>query len=146
MCFSFGFLEYLGFFSSLPFIHGGLSLNCSALVFCALIVVQLFKPNLPLFPTTNQCLALFVCRPNQLSLSYSRSQPPCHIVLSFSLCLSPSASCYLWRPKLWWSRAGQDRRYATQSLPGASGLLPHHSVLYGNPTCSTFSGEDQSIH
>lgn len=33
---------------------------------------------------------------NQMSVSHSRSQPPCHIVFTRSLSLPLSAPCYLW--------------------------------------------------
>lgn len=41
----------------------------------------------------------FCLQDNQLSVSYSGSQPPCHIVLTCSLSLPPSAPCYLWKAK-----------------------------------------------
>lgn len=55
--------------------------------------------------SNNKSLFGSFCLPdNQLSVSYSGSQPPCCIVLSFSLSLPPSAPCYLWSPKLLGSR------------------------------------------
>lgn len=45
-------------------------------------------------------LRLFCLQDNQMSVSYSGSQSPCHIVLTCSLSLPPSAPCYLWNAQL----------------------------------------------
>lgn len=72
-------------------------------LFCSHGVLQLFIPNLPPFRTTNRCLALFVFRTTNC-LFLIQAQPPCCIVLSFSLSLPLYAPCYLWSPKLLGSR------------------------------------------
>lgn len=52
--------EHLFIFFPPTFIQGVLSLYCSVFLFCSPIVMLLFILNLPLFWTTNHCLALFV--------------------------------------------------------------------------------------
>lgn len=80
----------------------------------------LFIPNLLLFWTTNHCLALFCPQDNWLSVSYSGSQHPCHIVLTCSLSLPLSAPCYLWNAKL------QEYREIAWSYTMPTAKLPNH--------------------
>lgn len=62
----------------------------------------------------------FCLQDNQMSVSFSGSQPHCHIVLTCSLSFPQYAPCYLWHAKLQEYREVA-RRY---TLPAAK--LPNH--------------------
>lgn len=57
-------------------------------------------PHSASVPNNKSPLRSFCLQDNQMSVSYSGSQPHCHIVLTCSLSLPLSAPCYLWKAKL----------------------------------------------
>lgn len=101
----------------------------------------------------------FCLQDNRMSVSYSGSQPPCHIVLTCSLFLPPSAPCYLWNAKLLEYREVAWRytmptakllNHCQENLvrdrkPSVTSTIPPplHSILPTLPTWLTLLFEDE---